>query len=415
MRVGFVGLGKLGLPVAYAIAAHGHRVVGTDANPAVKEYIDSRRVPYREEGLQPLLDSCVVGWRDSVRHVVDDSDIVFIAVQTPHDPAYEGVTPAPERRKDFEYGYLEQAYRAVCNEVEAPTTVVVISTVLPGTMRQRVLPQCHNPAVATVYNPFFIAMGTTVADFLRPEFVIIGEQRPGDADDLVALYESIHDRPLVRKSIESAELVKVAYNGVISAKIVLANWIGEICEKTGADADEVHDALSNATERLWSPRYFRAGMGDGGGCHPRDNIALSWLAERLDLSVDVGGFVTAAREAHVGWLAQMAEDWSDLTGLPIVVLGAEYKPDSDLTTGSPSRLLADRLGCDLRSDPMQMVYVDRLGGESRPAPSPKAVYVIGCKHSRYAETQFPQGSVVLDPFGYIPDQPGVTVKRIGRK
>ncbi len=410
MRVGFVGLGKLGLPVAYAIASHGHRVVGTDANPAVKDYIANRSVPYREAGLQPLLNAYEVGWRDTVRQVVDDSDVVLIAVQTPHDPAYEGVTPAPERRKDFEYGYLEQAYRSVCREVQAPTTVAVISTVLPGTMRQRVLPQCHNPAVTTVYNPFFIAMGTTVQDFVRPEFVIIGEQQPGDADDLVALYESIHDRPLVRKSVESAELVKVAYNGVISAKIVLANWIGEICEKTGADADEVHDALAHATDRLWSPRYFRAGMGDGGGCHPRDSIALSWLAERLDLSVDVGGFVTKAREDHVGWLAQMAEDWSTLTGLGICVLGGEYKPDSDLMTGSPSRLLAETLrrnGCA------------SLCGAYRHPPEATAgrpcVFVIGCKHSDYAEMVFPQGSVVLDPFGYIPDQPGVTVKRIGRK
>jgi UDPglucose 6-dehydrogenase len=398
MRVGFVGLGKLGLPVAHAIASHGHRVVGTDANPAVEGYLASGSVPYREAGLQPLLDAYDIGWRDSIREVVDDSDVVFIAVQTPHDPDYEGVTPAPRRRKDFEYAYLEQAYRTVCRSASMPTTVAVISTVLPGTMRQRIMPQGRNPSVSTVYNPFFIAMGTTVADFLQPEFVIVGEDQPGDADALVELYRSIHDRPIVRKSIESAELVKVAYNGVISAKIVLANWIGEICDKTGADADEVHDALAHATERLWSPRYFRAGMGDGGGCHPRDNIALSWLAERLDLSVDVGGFVTKAREDHVGWLAQMAEDWSALAGLGIVVLGAQYKPDSDLTTGSASRLLADHLGAPLADD-----------------PTSAAVYVIGCRHSRYARTQWPTGSVVLDPFGCVPDQRGVVVKRIGRK
>jgi len=391
MRIGFVGLGKLGLPVAAAIAAKGHTVCGTDVNVDVARYIETGQVPYLEANLS---DITKVEWKASVAEVVRGSDIVFVAVQTPHDPAYEGVTVAPERRRDFEYGYLVNAYREICRHAGGQI-VAVISTVLPGTMKQRVMPA---GAARVVYNPFFIAMGTVTADFLSPEFVIVGADDPRDAYELESFYRTIHDRPVVTTSIDSAELVKVAYNGVISAKIVLGNWVGEICEKTAADADEVHRALSHATDRLWSPRYFKAGMGDGGGCHPRDNIALSWLAERLDLSVDVGGWVTRARETHLEWIAQVARDWSTQTRLPILVVGAEYKPETNISTGSPSRLLAAML--------------EVPAGEPRDSP---AVYVIGCQHARYATIAWPKGSVVVDPFGYIPDRAGVTVHRLGRK
>lgn len=399
MRIGFVGLGKLGLPVAAAIASKGHQVCGTDVNPDVARYIETGQVPYREAN---LTDITKVEWKPSTGDVVRSSDIVFVAVQTPHDPAYEGVTPAPERRRDFEYGYLAAAYAEVCRHAVGQL-VAVISTVLPGTMKRTVLPRGD---ARTVYNPLFIAMGTVTDDYLNPEFVIVGADDARDGLELQQFYGTLHDRPVVATSIDSAELVKVAYNGVISAKIVLGNWIGEICEKTGADADQVHGALSHATDRLWSPRYFRAGMGDGGGCHPRDNIALSWLAERLDLSVDVGGWVTRSREQHLEWIAQVARDWSTQTRLPILVVGAEYKPETNISTGSPSRLLASILA-DPRDPPFTC-----LVHEPRDTP---AVYVIGCQHARYTSVEWPQGSVVIDPFGYIPDRPGVTVQRLGRK
>lgn len=391
MNVGFVGLGKLGLPVAAAVASCGHTVCGTDVNPDVEQFIASGSVPYQEANLKDLTK---VRWSSSIEDVVKSSELVFVAVQTPHDPAYEGVTPAPRERRDFEYQFLANAYREVCRHVTTQT-VAVISTVLPGTMQRVILPQ---GVARTVYNPFFIAMGTVTDDFLKPEFVIVGGDDPIATDHLRRFYKTIHTRPVVTTSIASAELVKVAYNGVISAKIVLANWIGEICEKTAADADEVHRALSHATERLWSPRYFKAGMGDGGGCHPRDNIALSWLADRLDLSVDVGGWVTRAREAHCEWLADIVRRWQSTTGLPAWVCGREYKPETNLTTGSPARMLAGMLGT----------------GFADYEPAYPAVFVIGCAHAKFAEWRWPVGSVVVDPFGYIPDSPGVTVHRVGR-
>jgi hypothetical protein len=224
----------------------------------VRDYIASGEVPYQEDGLK---DITKVRWSDSIEDVVKSSELVFVAVQTPHDPAYEGVTPAPRAKRDFEYQFLANAYREVCRHVTTQT-VAVISTVLPGTMQRVILPQ---GVARTVYNPFFIAMGTTTADFLKPEFVIVGGDDPIAVDHMRRFYKTIHTRPVVTTSIASAELVKVAYNGVISAKIVLANWVGEICEKTAADADEVYWALSHATERLWCERSNAHLQGVDGG------------------------------------------------------------------------------------------------------------------------------------------------------
>jgi UDPglucose 6-dehydrogenase len=263
------------------------------------------------------------------------ADLVFVAVQTPHRPEYEGVTRLPDEKADFDYAYLEEAISSVWLS-RAP--VVVISTVLPGTLERL----GRNQGV--LYNPFFIAMGTTIQDFRDPEFVLIGTDHahPGP---LKEFYATIHDKPLFVTTIKTAELTKVAYNTFIGLKIVFANTMMEICEKTGADVDDLMDALSLATQRVISPAYLRGGMGDGGGCHPRDNIALSWLARELGLSYDLFEALMLARECQTEWLAGLAfeEQNSSSEYKPITLLGKAYKPETNLTVGSPAILLSNIL------------------------------------------------------------------------
>lgn len=396
--IGFIGLGKLGLPCVLAIESQGYEVVGYDTNPQIAEWVATREVPYREEGLPALLQKTKLDVLPSVEEVVRRADYVFVAVQTPHSPKYEGVTPIPSETRDFEYAYLTQAVRSVTSaakKLEKLTNVVVVSTVLPGTFNNHLRP-LRNEWIRFSYNPAFIAMGTAVNDFLHPEFVLIGTE----GSQLEDFYQGLVSAPVVLTSIETAELVKVAYNGYLGAKIAFGNSVMEICHKTGADCDAVIDALSLADRRLMSSAYMRGGMGDGGACHPRDLIAMSHLAEKLDLSYDFFGSVMQARESQTQWLADLATQWSELTRLPIVVLGQAYKPNTDLDIGSPSRLLHQLIGAaSLLEEP-----------ESHPK-----VYVIGCKHDRYREAKFATGSVVIDPWGYIPDRQGVTVVRVGRK
>jgi len=322
MKVGFIGLGKLGLPVALAIEAAGHEVIGFDLSMKVIASIFDRELPYKEQLAQELLSTSKIEI-DDPEIIASWADLIFVAVQTPHQPSYEGASRLPDTRADFDYTYL---YGAIEQVRDAPCPVVVISTVLPGTLERL------GVSKRVLYNPFFIAMGTTIKDFREPEFVLVGTDyvHPGILEEF---YSTIHERPLFVTTIKTAELTKVAYNTFIGLKIAFANTMMEICEKTGADVDDLVDALSLATERVISPAYMRGGMGDGGGCHPRDNIALSWLARELDLSYDLFEALMVCRERQTEWLASMCSE-------PLEIMGKAYKPETNLTVGSPALLLA---------------------------------------------------------------------------
>ncbi len=175
MNIGFIGLGKLGLPCALAIEQHGHTVIGHDVSEQVLDNVETRRLPYREEGAQEALDRSRLRVA-SAREVAESSDIIFVAIQTPHEERYEGVTRLPDERVDFDYSYLTSGVGALAKEIDAvgeDRIVVIISTVLPGTIRREIKPLLGEH-VKLCYNPFFIAMGTTMRDFLEPEFVLLG-------------------------------------------------------------------------------------------------------------------------------------------------------------------------------------------------------------------------------------------------
>ena len=411
MKIGFVGLGKLGLPTALAIESRGHQVMGYDVNPAVEGYIRDRHIPYREVGAAELLKTTNVQF-SSIAEVVRESDLVFLPIQTPHHPDYEGITRLPRTRVDFDYHYLIEAVQQVVLEATAQkkhTQLVVVSTALPGTMEREIKPLLHEYG-HLIYNPAFIAMGTTINDFLNPEFVLIGADPDNDegAKRLCDFYAELHGRPTFVTDIKSAELIKVSYNTFIGAKIVFANTMMEICEKAGGNVDDLARALSLATSRVVSPKYMGAGMGDGGGCHPRDNIAMSWLAEKLDLSHNLFEDLMLAREHQTDWLANLIDEKRRNTGLPVIVLGKAYKPETNLTVGSPAVLLSNLLQERGVSHEMWDPYVD----EQRDWPA--AVYFIATNHPEFEEFKFPAGSVVLDPWRMIQPQRDVDVIGIGK-
>lgn len=424
MKIGMIGLGKLGLPVAVAMDMRGHDVMGYDLD---ETRMSKEPQPYQETGPDGTGDFNDWLAKSDVRFgslpdVVEHSEIVFIAVQTPHDPRYEGITRLPPERKDFDYSFLVAAVKAVAQAITKPIIVAIISTVLPGTCRREITPLLP-PEASLVYNPSFIAMGTTMRDFLDPEFVLIGAAvgDEGTRDAVWACYKQMLWRsaiqgganpPLQIMSVESAELTKVAYNTYISQKIAFANTVMEICHGIpGADCDEVIDALSLAHRRLISPAYLRGGMGDGGGCHPRDNIAMSWLAQRQGLSHDIFDDVMRCREEQAWWLAAEMMRRSSNHGLPLAIYGYAFKKGTNLTVGSPALLIYNMLieggyACQL-IDP----HVD--GEDAEPVQSP-AVILIGCNHDELADPAgFPPGSIVLDPWRIVPDQADVEVIRIG--
>lgn len=406
MNVGFIGLGKLGLPCALALEAKGHNVIGYDIDERVKHILESKVLPYKELWAQEHLEKSKIRFA-SIDDVVKNSDIIFVPIQTPHDPLYEGTTRIPDTRVDFDYSWLKNGMKDLSNAIDKEgkdKIVIIISTVLPGTIEREIFPVISKK-VKLCYNPFFIAMGTTMRDFLNPEFVLFGVDDPDAAKSAESLYRTLHDKPFFKTSIKNAELIKVSYNTFIGMKIVFINTVMEICHKIGADVDAVTDALSLANERIISNRYLRGGMGDGGGCHPRDNIALSWLAKKLDLSHDFFEDLMLAREDQTEWLATLMEQHR----LPKVILGKAFKPETNLTTGSPAVLLANIL----KERGNQVTCFDPFVDGTKIPRFEKSVFFIGTKHEAFQDWEFPEGSVVIDPHRYISDKPGVKVIRVG--
>jgi len=393
--VGWLGLGKLGLPCADTLAGCGHDVYGWDPRPPA----DPGRVK-----TAPLAD--VIAATDG---------LVFVCVQTPHSPAFGGDRPVPGPPRDFDYTTLVHAVREVAGEAvtqRKPVVVVVISTVLPGTTRARLMPLLRGTPAKLVYGPYFPAMGTEAADFLDPEFQLLGGDDQAALATAAALYKTVHGAPLRIVSVESAELAKVAYNCWITSKIVWANMIGELCDATGADADEVSGTLALATRRVLSPAYMRAGMGDGGACHPRDLVALSWLSQKSGLSADLAGFLAAARESQSERLAELVKYQHELTGLPVCVLGRAFKPGVAMTDGSAALLLIRQLedaGVPVTSwDPLINQKSDRPGRVPR-------VFVVATAHEEILRMGFAGGSVVVDPHGLMEPRPGVVLVTPGRR
>lgn len=413
MNVGFVGLGKLGLPSALAIESKGHSVTGYDINPSIVQYIQDKSIPYMEVDVPDLLKSTRIKVA-SLGDVLKESEIIFVAVQTPHDPLYEGITKLPTTTADFNYEYLKSACKNISEELDKlgeDRIIIIISTVLPGTIQREIKPLLSQHA-KLCYNPFFIAMGTTVKDFLHPEMVLFGVDDPTATRKAKEFYRTITDAPFHEMSIVNAELVKVNYNTFITMKINFANNLMEVCHKMrkhGADVDVVIDALSDCTMRIISPAYMRGGMPDGGGCHPRDNIALADFAKRHKLSNDIYTEGMMVREHHVQWFADMILGYD----LPKIILGKSYKPETNLTVGSSSIRLYNELK-DHTDVTIWDPYVDGTGGVTELQKKP-AVFFIGTKHDYFTSFEYPKGSVVLDPFGYIKSQEGVTVIPVGRQ
>ena len=416
MNVGFMGLGKLGLPCALAVEMRGHKVIGYDPSPSVKEILDTKKLPYKEIWAQDYLDKSNIKIK-SVKELVEHSDIIFVPIQTPHGEKFEGTTRIPDDREDFDYSYLIDGLTELDYELfqqKKEMTVIVISTVLPGTIRRDIKPLLSE-YTKLCYNPFFIAMGTTMEDFLRPEIILFGVDDEKAAKKAKKFYRTINHAPFYETTIENAELIKVAYNTFIGTKIAYVNTLMEMCHHLpNTNVDEVMNALKMCKKRIISDKYLSGGMGDGGGCHPRDNIALSWLSDELGLRFNWFDNIMKQREVQTEWLVDMIEKESN--GLPITILGKSFKPQTNITTGSPSILLSNILKERGLSATMYDPYIDEPFGDWQDMSEYDGLpqcYFIGTNHEDFVNFPFDDNSIIIDPWRFIPDKEGCKVIRIG--
>jgi len=402
-KVGFIGIGKLGMACAEVMSEH-YDVTGYDIYPKTSTKIK----------IAPTLKDAVLG-----------KDIVFIAVQTPHDPKYGGASPIAHLPNiDFDYDTVENVLKQVNCWARPNQLVVLISTVLPGTVRGRLRQHITNPRF--IYNPYLIAMGSVEWDMVNPEMVIIGTEDgslTGDAQELIDFYKPLmQNEPRYEVGTwDEAECIKVFYNTFISAKIGLANMIQDVAIKQGnIDVDVVTNALAKSSMRIMGPKYMTAGMGDAGPCHPRDNIALRFLAERLDLGYDLFDAIMTAREQQAKLMAKALVEQAELHKLPIYIHGKAYKPDVAYLEGSYS-LLVGHYCTEFGHEP---IYIDPLTEDTVPQEV-KGVVLLA--HNRqitygYAGANGPQsqyclflkGSVIVDPWRkYTVSDPDIKVIHYG--
>ena len=385
MNVGFIGVGKLGMACAETMASK-HAVTGYDIYPRTSNKIT----------IAPTLQAAVEG-----------KDLIFIAVQTPHDPIYGGDQPITHlRNKDFDYTVVNNVLQQVNQYATTDQLVVLISTVLPGTTRRELKNNITNARF--IYNPYLIAMGSVEWDMVNPEMVIIGTEdgsETGDARLLTDFYNTIMENNprYVVGTWDEAECIKVFYNTFISAKIGLVNMIQDVAIKQGnIDVDVVTNALAASTMRIMGPKYMTAGMGDAGPCHPRDNIALRYLAENLDLGYDIFDTIMKARERQAKNMARFIYDHRE--GLPVYIHGKAYKPGVAYLEGSYSLLV----GYYLKEMGIDVTYIDPLTEESNPAVVQGCILLAhnqqvtygyaGVTDNQPAYCIFDQGSIIIDPW-----------------
>jgi UDPglucose 6-dehydrogenase len=407
-KIGFIGIGKLGLDCA-EVMAEKHEVRGYDIYPRTSDVVK------------------VCG----IEELVVESDWIFVAVPTPHTEGYDGSVPSSHMEpRDFGHEAVIDAINNINQYATTPKKIVLISTVLPGTTRRKFVPLLGTQH-EFVYNPYLIAMGSVKWDMVNPEMVMIGTEdgsMTGIAGELIELYKTVmeNDPRYEVGTWDECEAIKIFYNTFISAKVGLVNMIQDFALKIGnINVDVVTNALARSTMRIMGPKYMTAGMGDAGACHPRDNIALRWLAQEYDIGYDLFDTVMHAREVQAKNLAQFLFNTAtqDQKILPIVIHGKAYKPDVPYCIGSYSTLV----GHYLRDMGVEVKYVDPLADDATDVVAEiegPAVYLWA--HNRkityeytgeQAETQpyckIATGSVIVDPWRKLESTDDVRVIHYG--
>jgi UDPglucose 6-dehydrogenase len=405
MKIGFIGLGKLGLDCA-EVMAEKYTVHGYDIYPRTSNMVKICATP---------------------EEMIDNSDWIFIAVQTPHAEGYDGSVPSSHMEpRDFGHDAVKDAITMVNQFATEPKKIVLISTVLPGTTRRHFYSML-NSEHQFLYNPYLIAMGSVKWDFANPEMVMIGTETgdPSEMEDLIELYRPLmkNNPRYVTGTWDECESIKIFYNTFISAKVGLVNMIQDFALKIGnINVDVVTDALAQSTMRIMGPKYMTAGMGDSGACHPRDNIALRWLAKEYDIGYDMFDTIMGAREVQAKNLADFLV--ANANGKPIVIHGKAYKPDVPFCIGSYSTLI----GFYVEEQGLTVKYVDPIADNTKDVvESIDEPSIILYAHNRYITYGYtgqytkdstfycdiPKGSVIVDPWRRLPNLTDIEVIHYG--
>ncbi len=339
-----VGLGKLGASMVAGIASRGFDVIGVDVVPRTVELVQQGQAPVQETNLTEMLTAnraCIEATLD-YREAVLNSDVTFVVVPTPSDA-----------NGAFSLKYAAMAFREIGRALaDKPGyhLVVLTCTVLPGSTRYGLLPILERESGKTCgqdfglcYSPEFIALGSVIHDFLNPDFLLVGEFDSRSGERLQRAYAEIveNQAQCQRMSIENAELAKIALNTFVTTKITFANMLADLCEQLpGGDIDAVTNAIGLDT-RI-GRKYLKGAIGYGGPCFPRDNVALSYIAQQLGTRAPLAETTDRINRALPDQvLNRFAVQMRSAS--TVAILGLAFKPLSHVVEESQSILLAQSL------------------------------------------------------------------------
>lgn len=350
LRISIFGLGYVGAVTAACLAADGHQVLGVDPIADKVDHINRGQSPIVEAEIDELIAQTVSG--GTLRATQDPAlaiqrtDLSFVCVGTPS-----------QHNGNLDLRFI----RRICEQIghclkskSAPHTVVIRSTILPGTMRDVVIPTLEEFSAKKAgkdfgicNNPEFLREGSAVRDYRCPPKTVIGEVDEASGDLLASLYEGI-DAPLIRTDLNTAEMVKYVDNSWHALKIGFANEIGNLCDSFGVNAEAVMDIFCQDKKLNISPAYLKPGFAFGGSCLPKDLRALSYQAKVHDLELPILSSVLPSNEKQVErGVRSVIENGNSRVG----VLGFSFKAGTDDLRESPVIEVIERLigkGYDLR-------------------------------------------------------------------
>ena len=343
MRVSVFGLGYVGCVCAACLARDGHTVIGIDINPQKVRQVCSGRSPIVEPGLDELIGEVVRSGRlqttcDSLA-AVHNSDISMICVGTPSNG-----------NGSLNLQYVE----SVCRELGSALAtkhdyhvIVIRSTVLPGTVQGRLIPLLEQYSrrlagadFGVCMHPEFLREGCAIEDYYHPDHIVIGELDRRSGDALQQLYASAVEAPVVRTSMQTAEMVKYVNNGFHALKVVFANEIGNLCKAHGIDGQEVMEIFCQNRRLNLSAAYLKPGFAFGGSCLPKDLRALLYRARERDLECPLLGSLLPSNQAQIQRAVALVESTG---GKKVGILGLSFKAGTDDVRESPIVSLIETL------------------------------------------------------------------------
>lgn len=363
MKISILGLGYVGAVSAGCLADGGHEVVGVDIDSTKVDLINAGRSPIIEDGMAELIADGTANGRiratTDTRHGIEATDVSFICVGTPS-----------RANGDLEVG----AVASVCQEIgeaigqkSTRHTVVMRSTILPGTMQDVVIPVLEKSTggvagkdFGVAHNPEFLREGSAVADFHAPPKTVIGATDTETAEQIASIYQHLK-APLIQTSLETSEMVKYTDNIWHALKICFGNEIGNICKAQNIDSHEVMAIFCQDLKLNLSPYYLKPGFAFGGSCLPKDTRALNYRAGALDLKLPVLSSILESNRLQVERAVDMVISKGKRR---ISVLGFSFKAGTDDLRESPQVELIERLlgkGYDIRLFDQNVQFASLMG------------------------------------------------------